>query len=64
MQLIYNKFKTEYDPTIGVEFASKQITMNNGIIIKIQIWDTVNLSGIPSKFINICHSLDKSPLDQ
>ena len=35
-----NKFKTENDPTIGVEFGSKTVE-SRGKTIKLQIWDTV-----------------------
>lgn len=34
-----NKFKDSLDPTIGVEFGSKPVTINNKLI-QLQIWDT------------------------
>jgi Ras-related protein Rab-2A len=34
-----NKFKTDNDPTIGVEFGSRSITVSQKLI-KLQIWDT------------------------
>lgn len=40
MQFIDRKFKSESDPTIGVEFGSKTIPLR-GKTIKLQIWDTV-----------------------
>ena len=36
---IYNEFKSDSKSTIGVEFASKRITISN-TLIKAQIWDT------------------------
>ena len=33
-------FKNDHEPTLGVEFASKIVNMND-LIIKTQIWDTV-----------------------
>lgn len=41
MQFIFSKFRNDYDPTIGVEFGSKQINICENCIIKAQIWDTV-----------------------
>lgn len=38
-RLIENKFDTNHEFTVGVEFASKNI-MINGKTIKLQIWDT------------------------
>jgi small GTP-binding protein len=38
-QLIDNKFSNDYNPSIGVDFASKTIKFRNKII-KLQIWDT------------------------
>ncbi|PRW57533.1 Ras-related RABA1f [Chlorella sorokiniana] len=35
-----NEFQTNSKPTIGVEFATKQLTMGNGDLVKCQIWDT------------------------
>ena len=39
MQFTENKFREKHEITIGVEFASKTIELNNKLI-KIQIWDT------------------------
>ena len=36
---MYNEFKSDSKSTIGVEFSSKRITINN-TLIKAQIWDT------------------------
>lgn len=38
-RLIENKFDTNHEFTVGVEFASKNIVIN-GKTIKLQIWDT------------------------
>lgn len=35
-------FKTEHEPTLGVEFASKMVEIDN-LAIKTQVWDTVNV---------------------
>jgi len=45
------KYKAEHDPTIGVEFGSRDIKIN-GKALKLQIWDT---SGMES-FISITRS--------
>lgn len=37
---INNSFVPDRNPTMGVEFATKKITLGNRVI-KIQIWDTV-----------------------
>jgi len=49
LQFTSSKFKTENDPTIGVEFGSKIVTLNDKTL-KLQIWDTVNttLINLPS----------------
>ena len=38
-QFIEKKFNSLIDPTIGVEFGSKKIQVNNKFV-KVQIWDT------------------------
>jgi len=40
MQFIDNQFRVDSDPTIGVEFGSKTISLEKKTI-KLQIWDTV-----------------------
>lgn len=35
------RFKTDHEPTLGVEFGSRNINVDN-MSIKIQIWDTVH----------------------
>jgi len=37
---IFNRFKKDSTQTIGVDFSSKNITINNNAKIKLQIWDT------------------------
>ena len=39
LQFLSKKFKSFLDPTIGVEFGSKKILINQKTI-KLQIWDT------------------------
>ncbi len=39
---VNNQFKSESNPTMGVEFATKKISVL-GKVIKIQVWDTVHL---------------------
>jgi len=38
-KIIDNKFKTDYEPSIGVDFASKSLKFKDKYI-KLQIWDT------------------------
>lgn len=33
-------FKTDSDPTIGVEFGSKVIRCKSGVTVRLQVWDT------------------------
>ena len=42
MRFIDNDFKMSSEPTIGVQFGSKTIKVHNKIV-KLQIWDTVNM---------------------
>lgn len=41
------KFKTEHEPTLGVEFGSKYIKINENNL-KIQIWDTAGQESFKS----------------
>jgi Ras-related protein Rab-2A len=34
-------FKSDNDPTIGVEFGSKLIKCKDGTVVRLQVWDTV-----------------------
>lgn len=40
LQFIDNRFKDSHDLTIGVDFGSKTIKLNDGTSVKVQIWDT------------------------
>jgi len=33
-------FKSDNDPTIGVEFGSKLIKCKDGTVVRLQVWDT------------------------
>lgn len=39
-RLIDEYFKSECDPTIGIEFGTKILKSSSGIPIRLQIWDT------------------------
>lgn len=45
MQFLEGKFKLDSETTIGVEFGSKIVEVGTKKV-KMQIWDTVRLSGI------------------
>ena len=47
LQFTSSKFKAENDPTIGVEFGSKIVTLDEKTL-KLQIWDTVHLTIYPN----------------
>ena len=40
LQFIDNRFKDSHDLTIGVDFGSKTIKLNDGTNVKVQIWDS------------------------
>ena len=40
LQFIDNRFKDSHDLTIGVDFGSKTIKLDDGTNVKVQIWDT------------------------
>ena len=40
LQFIDNRFKDSHDLTIGVDFGSKTIQLNDNTNVKVQIWDT------------------------
>lgn len=42
LQFLERKFKFEHDTTIGVEFGSKNISVDSRDV-KLQIWDTVKI---------------------
>nr|CAI39267.1 rab_A72 [Paramecium tetraurelia] len=43
-QYVKGKFIQEYDPTIGLEFESKSIEFNDGVVVQNQLWDTVTFT--------------------
>ena len=40
-----NKFTDEYQTTVGVEFGSKYVDIDEYYRVKLQIWDTVGIYG-------------------
>lgn len=44
-RIMDNEFKTEHQVTIGVEFGSFAIKIENKVV-KLQIWDTVRLENL------------------
>ena len=55
--LIYNVFKSEYEATIGVDFTSKDIIVNNKKI-KWKIWDTTGNKNMISIFNGYFSKID------
>ena len=47
MKIAHNKFAEDYQSTIGIEFAAKNIEYDNKIF-RIQIWDTTGQENIRS----------------
>ena len=41
---VYNKFSEKSHATIGVEFITKNVVLSDGNRVRLQIWDTGNLS--------------------
>ena len=39
-RLVDDKYKNQYGPTLGVDFYSKHITLDDNVVIKNHIWDT------------------------
>ena len=39
-QYVQNQLPKNTVPTIGVEFATKNVQLKNGMTVKAQIWDT------------------------
>ena len=60
-----NEFKGEHQVTIGVEFGSFGLRINNQVI-KLQIWDTVSslLFSSPNQCFLSFYRLVKSPSDR
>jgi len=40
---IKGQFSDQYNVTVGVEFASKNVRVNPETEVKLQIWDTVRI---------------------
>jgi Ras-related protein Rab-2A len=40
VRLTDNRFLADSEPTVGVEFGSQVIALENGERIKVQVWDT------------------------
>ena len=47
MRLLEGRFKNQHEPTLGVEFGSKLISLDNKAI-KLQIWDTAGQESFKS----------------
>lgn len=43
-KFVLNEFHENYSVTIGVEFSSKIIAIDENILVSLQIWDTVKTS--------------------
>lgn len=43
MRYIKGEFHENYNVTVGVEFATKMVSVDNGNIARLQIWDTVDV---------------------
>ncbi len=48
LQFLENSFKPNHEATIGVEFGTKVITLENGSNIKLQVWDTAGQDAFKS----------------
>lgn len=40
-QYTHQEFKSDYNVTIGVEFSSKIVNLDENTQVKLQVWDTV-----------------------
>jgi GTPase SAR1 family protein len=41
---IKGEFSEQYNVTVGVEFASKMMVLDEKVTVRLQIWDTVGLA--------------------
>ena len=48
LQFLENSFKPNHEATIGVEFGTKVIDIENGTNIKLQVWDTAGQDAFKS----------------
>lgn len=49
LRLLDDKFRLDHESTIGVEFGSKTLFLNDKTV-KLQIWDTVNFYSLITCF--------------
>jgi GTPase SAR1 family protein len=43
IRYIKGTFSNQYTVTVGVEFSSKKVVVDNGPEVRLQIWDTVHI---------------------
>ena len=48
LQFLDSRFKDSHDLTIGVDFGSKTIRLDDGTNVKVQIWDTAGQESFTS----------------
>lgn len=48
MRFCQGKFNQRHDVTIGVEFASRIVTVDEGVNVKLQVWDTAGQEAFKS----------------
>ena len=48
LQFLENSFKPNHEATIGVEFGTKVISIDNGLNVKLQVWDTAGQDAFKS----------------
>ena len=48
LQFLENAFKANHEATIGVEFGTKVIDIDNGVNVKLQVWDTAGQDAFKS----------------
>ena len=53
VRLTDDRFLTDPDPTIGVEFGSHLIELDNGETVKVQVWDTAGSESFRSVSFSI-----------
>eukprot|EP00916_Digyalum_oweni_P019803 GHVL01033052.1.p1 GENE.GHVL01033052.1~~GHVL01033052.1.p1 ORF type:complete len:205 (+),score=31.18 GHVL01033052.1:24-638(+) len=39
-KFIYDDYRDKYEPTIGIDFFSKHVTLASGTTVRLQLWDT------------------------
>eukprot|EP01066_Platyproteum_vivax_P011162 Platyproteum_vivax@DN5066_c0_g1_i1.p1 len=39
-KFMYNDYRDKYEPTIGIDFFSKNVTLASGASVRLQLWDT------------------------